>query len=156
MPPHSLGKAFDDLDRLFRGQVRRDLDAGVDVDAPMGESADIGNGAVGDEHLLIVEIEDLREAQADFLDPANDDGEADDFHHVTDIHGIREDQRQADDHVLDQALGTEADGQRGNATTGQVAGETDAELLQEKTKREKVDQKGHGIGQEPDQGPTWR
>jgi hypothetical protein len=37
-----------------------------------------------------VEIDDLREAQSDFFNPADDDGEADYFHHVTDIHGIRE------------------------------------------------------------------
>ena len=38
----------------------------------MWESADVGNGAVGDKHLLVVKIDGLDEPQSNFLDTTGD------------------------------------------------------------------------------------
>ena len=149
--PHALDRGFDGGGH-FRGvRAGRHLNVRKRINPAMHKPADIADGAVGDEHGLIIEISQRGKPQADFLHPAGHRDGAHNFHHVARVHRVRKNQGQADDHVLHQPLRTEADRQRENGGAGQVAGEVHAKFLQNQPQREKVHYKRHRTGNELDE-----
>jgi len=99
---HGIGNTFHRLDYYLFPNLFRHLDVDIDPDYTMVETADYADVSIRQENSLSANIDHCSKPQSYLLNATNLSGNLD---HIFDIQGIREDEGQPADHVLDESLG---------------------------------------------------
>ena len=86
--PHAPGGVPNGPDGLVPVHARRKLDVRIRKHPAVWKPADVGDGAVGNEHHLVEQIAEGGEAQADLFHAADDHHGAGDFHQIAHVHRV--------------------------------------------------------------------
>lgn len=123
---HGIGDFFHLLGQYLRLDLFRQLDVDIGPNCTTVETADNADVPIWQEDTLSANIDHGSKPQSDLFHAANLSRNLD---HIFDIQGIREDEGQSADHVLDKSLGSESYRQAYDRGTRQVSFQRNLEFL---------------------------